>query len=229
MNKVSLEDDTNKREFEHEDHIMVTQSGDPHNKGKPAYKKYCSYCHKNNHSISNCYQKQRDDEYQKYKNQRSRTPQQSFVLYFRSKPNNSQETRNDNTNTYSSDNDRNKYIQNYYNNRYKNNDRYRSNSRENSQNNNQILDKGITIDIEVHIDVDLIIINNEELHLDLHIDLHIEITQITDITPAQDTDLVLNHKETPLNDIIIHIDLLQNLEILDHNLEHPHGTDNKTE
>ena len=122
INKVSLEDDTNKREIEHEDHIMVTQSGDPNNKSKPAYKKYCSYCHKNNHGISNCYQKQRDDEYQKHKNQRARTPQQTFVQYFRSKPNNSQETRNDNTNTYSSDNDRNKYNQNYYNDRYRNND-----------------------------------------------------------------------------------------------------------
>ena len=35
---------------------MVTQSGDPNNKSKPAYKKYCSYCHKNNHGLSNCYQ-----------------------------------------------------------------------------------------------------------------------------------------------------------------------------
>ena len=89
INKVSLEDDPNKREFEHEDYIMVTQSGDPNNKSKLAYKKDCSYCHKNNHSISNCYQKQRDDEYKKYNNQRSRTPQQSFVQYFCSKPNNS--------------------------------------------------------------------------------------------------------------------------------------------
>ena len=93
----------------------------------------------------------------------------------------------------------------------------------------QILDKDITTDLEVHIDLDLIIIIKEELHLDLHIDLHTEITQITDITLAQDTDLVLNHKETPLNDVIIHIDLHQDLEILDHDLEHPHETDNKTE
>ena len=135
INKVSLEDDTNKRDIEHEDHIMVTQSGDPNNKSKPAYKKYCSYCHKNNHGISNCYQKQRDDEYQKHQNQRSRTAQQSFVQYFRSKPNNSQETRNDNTNTYFSDNDRNKNNQNYYNDRYRKKDRYRSRSREYSQNN----------------------------------------------------------------------------------------------
>ena len=92
-----------------------------------------------------------------------------------------------------------------------------------------ILDKDITIDLEAHTDLDLIIIIKEELHLDLHIDLHIEITQITGITLAQDTDLVLNHKEVPLNDIIIHIDLHQDLEILDHDLEHPHETDHKTE
>ena len=104
INKVSLEDDTNKKEFEHEDHIMVTQSGDPNNKSKPAYRKYCSYCHKNN------------------------------LQNFRSKPNNLQENRKNKTNPYSSDNDRYKYNQNNYNDRYRNNDRYRSNSREYSQN-----------------------------------------------------------------------------------------------
>ena len=78
INKVSLEDETNTKVLEHEEHIMVTQSGDPNNKSKPALKNYFSYCHKNNYSISNCYQKQRHDEYQRYKNQRSRTPQQSF-------------------------------------------------------------------------------------------------------------------------------------------------------
>ena len=44
-NKVSIEDDKNNKESEH-DHVMVTQTGDPNNKSKPAYKKYCSYCHK---------------------------------------------------------------------------------------------------------------------------------------------------------------------------------------
>ena len=118
---------------------MVTQSGDPNNKSKPAYKKFCSYCHKNNHGISNCYQKQRDEEYQRYKNQRSRTPQQSFVQYFRSKPSHSQENRNENKNESSSrDNDRNKSNQNnysFYHDQYRDNDRYRSNSRDYSQNN----------------------------------------------------------------------------------------------
>ena len=112
INNVSHEDETNTKVLEHEEHIMVIQSEDPNNKSKPAFKKYCSYCHKNNHIISNCYQTQRDDEYQRYKNQRSRTPQQSFVQYFRSKPNTSQETRNENTNAYSSnDIDRSKYNQ----------------------------------------------------------------------------------------------------------------------
>ena len=54
----------------------------------------------------------------------------------------------------------------------------------------QTLDKDIITDPEVRIDLDLIIIIKEELHLDLHIDLHTEITQITDIILAQDTDLV---------------------------------------
>ena len=64
INKVSIEDDTNNEESEN-DHIMVTQSGGPNNKSKPAYKKYCCYCHKNNHRISNCYQKQSEEEYQR--------------------------------------------------------------------------------------------------------------------------------------------------------------------
>ena len=50
INKVSIEDDHNNKESEH-DHVMVNQTGDPNNKTKPAYKKYCSYCHKNNHGI----------------------------------------------------------------------------------------------------------------------------------------------------------------------------------
>ena len=64
INKVSIEDVTNNKETEH-DHVMVTQSRDPNNKSKPAYKKYCSCCNKNNHGVSNWYQKQRDEEYQR--------------------------------------------------------------------------------------------------------------------------------------------------------------------
>ena len=108
INKISIENDKNDKELE-PDHIMVTQPGDPNNKSKPAYKKYCCYCHKNIHSVSNCYQKQRDEEYQKLRNPRPRTPQQSFVQYFCCKPSNSQENRTKNKTEYSSrDNDRNR-------------------------------------------------------------------------------------------------------------------------
>ena len=230
INKVSLEDETNNKVLEQEEHIMVTQSGDPNNKSKPAYKKYCSYCHKNNHSISNCYQKQRDDEDQRYKNQRSTTPQQSFVQYFRSKPNTSQGTRNENTNAYSSnDNDRSKYNQNYYNDRYRHNDIAVTVEIIPKIVIDLTLDKDITITLEVHIDLDTKSITNKELHLDLHIDFHTEITLSTDTNLDPDTDLVLNHKETPLNDTITHIDLHLDQEILDHDLEHLHKIDNKIE
>ena len=136
LNKISNDDDDNDKELEH-NHIMVTQPGEPNNKSKPAFKKFCTYCHKNNHGVSNFYQKQRDEEYQKYRNPRPRTLQQPFVQYFRSKPSNSQDNRTENKTDYSSrDNDRSRYSQNYYHNdRYRNNDRYRSNSRDYSQNN----------------------------------------------------------------------------------------------
>ena len=69
IKKISIENDNDDKELE-PDLMMVTQPGDPNNKSKPAYKKYCSYCHKNNQCVSNCYQKHRDEEYQKYRNPR---------------------------------------------------------------------------------------------------------------------------------------------------------------
>ena len=213
---------------------MVTQPGDPNNKSKPAYTKYCTYCHKNNHGVSNCYQKQRDEEYQKYRNPRPRTPQQSFVQYFRSKPSNSQDNRTENKTDYPSrDNDRNRYSQNYF----YHSDRYRNKDTEvtveiiHKTTINLILDKDTTIDPKVHTHPDLYMtpIIKEELHPDPHIDHHTETTLITDIILDQDLDLVLNHKEIPLDDIINHIDLRPNQEITDHDLEPLHRTDNKTE
>ena len=41
INKISIENDNNDKELE-PDLTMVTQPGDPNNKSKPAYKKYCS-------------------------------------------------------------------------------------------------------------------------------------------------------------------------------------------
>ena len=58
---------------------MFTQPRDPNNKTKPAYKNYCSFCHRTNHSISACFKKQRDDEDKRDTYARSKSPQKSFV------------------------------------------------------------------------------------------------------------------------------------------------------
>ena len=94
-----------------------------------------------------------------------------------------------------------------------------------------ILDKDSTIGLKTHtnLDLDMTIIIKEELDPDLHIDHHTETTPIIDTTLDQDIDLVLNHKEIPLDDTITRIDLHPDQEITDHDLEHPHKTDNKTE
>ena len=215
---------------------MVTQSGDPTNKSKLAYKKYCSFCQKNNHGVSNCSRKQRDEEYQKYRIPRPRTPQQSFVQYFRSKPSNSQENRIENRFDSSfRDNDRNIYIVETTHTIVR--DREIMTDTEApvemiyKTTIDLILDKDITIDPKVHIrvDLDMTTIIKEELHPDLHVDHHIGTTLITDIILDQDIDLAHNHKEIPLDGIITHIDLHPNQEITDHDLERLHRTDNKTE
>ena len=69
----------------------------------------------------------------------------------------------------------------------------------------------------------------EELHPDLHIDHHTETTLIIIIIHDQDIELVLNHKETLLDDTITRIDLHLDQKIVDHDLEHPHKTDDKIE
>ena len=93
------------------------------------------------------------------------------------------------------------------------------------------LDKDITIDLQghIHLDPDMTIIIKEEHHLDGHIDLLIETTLIINTILEQDIDLVLNHKETPLDDTIIHTDLHPDQENTDQDLKHLHKTDNKIE
>ena len=54
---------------------MFTQPKDPNNKNEPACKKYCSNCHRTNHSISACSKKQRDDEDKRDAYARSKSPQ----------------------------------------------------------------------------------------------------------------------------------------------------------
>ena len=94
-----------------------------------------------------------------------------------------------------------------------------------------ILDKDTIIDpkVHTHLDLDMATIIKEELHPDPHIDHHTGTVLITDIILDQDIILALNLNETPLDDVSTHIDLLSNQEITDHDLEHLHRTDTKTE
>ena len=94
-----------------------------------------------------------------------------------------------------------------------------------------ILDKDTTIDLDVHthLDLNMTIITKEELHPDLHIDHHRKTIPIIDIILDQGIGFVLTHRETPLDDTITRIDPHLDREITDHDLEHLHKTDNKTE
>ena len=70
-------------DLQQSDHVLFTQPRDPNIKTKPAYKTYCSYCHRTNPSISARFKK-RDDEDRRDAYARSESPQKSFVHYFRS-------------------------------------------------------------------------------------------------------------------------------------------------
>ena len=64
---------------------MFTQPKDPNNEKEPAYKQFCSQCHRTNHSISACFKKHRDDEDKGEAYARSKSPQNhlynTFVLH----------------------------------------------------------------------------------------------------------------------------------------------------
>ena len=62
VNKIMEQLHTQTLESSSQEQLMFTQPKDPNNKKKPAYKKFCSYCHRTNHSISASFKKQRDDE-----------------------------------------------------------------------------------------------------------------------------------------------------------------------
>ena len=235
INKVSIEDDTNNKESEH-DHIMVTQSGDPNNKSKPAYKNIVLIVTKaimvfQNFIKSNAMKnikhiKSRDQELL------NNTLYNIFVVNLVIHKKIEMKTimmilleittvidlvktiipitTTDIiiiTDTEATVEIIPKIIIDL------------------------VLDIYITIDLQVPIHLDTVLINviKEELHLDLRIDFHIETTLIIDTILDLDIDLVLNHKETPLDGTIVHIDLHLDQEIIDQDLEHPHKTDNKTE
>ena len=84
INNITKHLNTQTLDHSSQEQLMYTQAKDPNNKNKPAYKKYCSFCHRTNHSISACFKKQRDDEDKREAYARSKSPQKSFVQYFRS-------------------------------------------------------------------------------------------------------------------------------------------------
>ena len=87
INNITKQLNTQTLDPSSQEQLMFTQPKDPNNKNKPAYKKYCSYSHRTNHSISACFKKQQDDEDKREAYARSKSPQKSFVQYFRSPSN----------------------------------------------------------------------------------------------------------------------------------------------
>ena len=57
INNITKQLNTQTLEPQSQEQLMFTQSKDPNNKNKPAYKKYCFYCNRTNHSISACFKK----------------------------------------------------------------------------------------------------------------------------------------------------------------------------
>ena len=124
INNITKQLNTQTLDHPSQEQLMYTQPKDPNNKNKPAYKKYCSYCHRTNHSISACFKKQRDDEDKREAYTRSKSPQKSFVQYFRS-PSHDRTKHYDNRYRSRSTSRDNSYNQKYSQNRYRSTSRDR--------------------------------------------------------------------------------------------------------
>ena len=118
INNITKQLNTQTLDPSSQEQLMFIQPKDPNNKNKPALKKYCSYCHKTNHSLSACFKKQRDDEDKRDAYARSKSPQKSFVEYFRS-PSNDRTKHYDNRYRSRSTSRDNSYNKNYSQNRYR--------------------------------------------------------------------------------------------------------------
>ena len=128
INNITKQLNTQTLDHPSQEQLMYTQPKDPNNENKAAYKKFCSYCHRTKHSISACFKKQRDDEDKREAYARSKSPQKSFVQYFRS-PSNDRTKHYDNryrSRSTSRDNSCNqKYSQNRYRSTSRDRDRFR--------------------------------------------------------------------------------------------------------
>ena len=118
INNITKQLHTQTLEPSSQEELMFTQPKDPNNKNKPSNKKYCSYCHRTNHSISACFKKQRDDEDKRVAYARSKSPQKLFVQYFRS-PSNDRTKHYDNRYRSRSTSRNNSYNKTYSQNRYR--------------------------------------------------------------------------------------------------------------
>ena len=118
INNMTKQLNTQTLEPSSQEQLMFTQPKDPNNKIKPAYKKYCSYCHRTNHFISACFKKQRDDEDKRDAFARSISRSKSFAQYFRS-PSNDRTKHYDNRYRSRSTSRDNSYNKNYSQNRYR--------------------------------------------------------------------------------------------------------------
>ena len=87
LNNITNQFQTQTLHSSQQEQLMFTQPPDPNNENKPAYQKYCSYCHRTNHSFSACFKKQRDDEDEREAYAGSKSSQKSFVQRFRSPSN----------------------------------------------------------------------------------------------------------------------------------------------
>ena len=56
VNSITNQLQSQNVETQQSEHIKFTQSRHPNSKHKPAFKKFCSYCHRTNHSISSLFQ-----------------------------------------------------------------------------------------------------------------------------------------------------------------------------
>ena len=124
VNNITKQLQTQTLEPSSQKQLMFTQPKDPNNKNKHAYKKYCSHCHRTNHSISACFKKQRDDKDKRDAYTRSKSPQKSFVQYFRS-PSHDRTKKIDNRYRSRSTSRNNSYNKTYSQNRYRSTSRDR--------------------------------------------------------------------------------------------------------
>ena len=122
LNTITKQLQTQTLDSSNPEQLLFTQPSDPNNKNNPAYKKYCSYCHRTNHSISACFKKQRDEDDKKEASARSKSPQKAFKQYCRSPS--TDRTKSNDTRYRSRSTSRN----NYYNKDNNSHTRYRSTS-----------------------------------------------------------------------------------------------------